>query len=289
MPKHFRQNKTVSSSKKSSRSAESHTSARRSKKTESSSHDETSKKSEHGFISADDLAIRRNEHLLQEIEPTAEELSAENSDLKKGTAKSRKSKSDLPYNQDLLSNYMEQLSHIPLFTPEEEIQHAKDIETTELETWVLILQTPKAVSYLIEEYGHINADVRTKIEQLEQSYRKASARTYRKKLEDSPARTDTINDIAKTLRFEDFDKELLERVIARMRREVWGRRVLSENVAYRITHADMTNIEKSRGHGLRMRNHFVRANLRLVISVARKFQHYRIPFIDLIQEGNVGR
>jgi RNA polymerase primary sigma factor len=39
---------------------------------------------------------------------------------------------------------------------------------------------------------------------------------------------------------------------------------------------------------LRTRNHFVRANLRLVVSVARNFHHFRIPFIDLIQEGNVG-
>jgi RNA polymerase sigma factor (sigma-70 family) len=37
-----------------------------------------------------------------------------------------------------------------------------------------------------------------------------------------------------------------------------------------------------------IRDRFVRANLRLVVSVARRFHHHRMPLIDLIQEGNLG-
>lgn len=73
-----------------------------------------------------------------------------------------------------------------------------------------------------------------------------------------------------------------------IRPEVWSRRVITEKLAFRLTHADLTEIERSRGAALRVRNLFVRANLRLVVSVARNFHHYRVPFIDLIQEGNVG-
>ena len=32
-----------------------------------------------------------------------------------------------------------QLSHIPLFTPEQELEHAKHLETLELQTWRLVL------------------------------------------------------------------------------------------------------------------------------------------------------
>jgi RNA polymerase primary sigma factor len=40
------------------------------------------------------------------------------------------------------------------------------------------------------------------------------------------------------------------------------------------------------GHEARQR--FIRANLRLVVSIARKYQGQGLPFLDLVQEGNIG-
>ncbi|MCB9565674.1 MAG: sigma-70 family RNA polymerase sigma factor [Myxococcales bacterium] len=88
--------------------------------------------------------------------------------------------------------------------------------------------------------------------------------------------------------------------------------VVSERVL-----ADLTAIEAGQGHPLTMnvklprkgsrpfleyvarvrrnnqalwvaKNAFVRANLRLVVTIARRFNHGRMPFQDLIQEGNIG-
>ncbi|MGH8916456.1 MAG: sigma-70 family RNA polymerase sigma factor, partial [Acidimicrobiia bacterium] len=40
--------------------------------------------------------------------------------------------------------------------------------------------------------------------------------------------------------------------------------------------------------GVEARQTFIRANLRLVVSIAKRYGHARLPFLDLVQEGNLG-
>lgn len=40
--------------------------------------------------------------------------------------------------------------------------------------------------------------------------------------------------------------------------------------------------------GEEARQTFIRANLRLVVSIAKRYGHSRLPFLDLVQEGNLG-
>lgn len=46
------------------------------------------------------------------------------------------------------------------------------------------------------------------------------------------------------------------------------------------------NAQLESGH--RARNHLIKANMRLVVSIAKKYRRQGIPFTDLIQEGNLG-
>ncbi|MEZ0312995.1 MAG: sigma-70 family RNA polymerase sigma factor [Myxococcota bacterium] len=225
----------------------------------------------------------------KDVEPTLEEMASEETLIVKEEKELKKKTKNTPApGKDLLASYMDQLSRIPLFTPDQELENARTLETLDLATWTLILSSPRAVEHLWTESTELEAPLKNEIETLLQSYRRAASRTRKRKIPPHPARAKIIDKVGKGLRLGDYDKEVLDQTMQRLRREVWGRRVLDSSPAFRITHADLTEIEKARGLALRCRNNFVRANLRLVVSVARNFHHYRIPFIDLIQEGNVG-
>jgi RNA polymerase primary sigma factor len=239
-------------------------------------------------------ALAAAKKFAAEAEPTPEEIKSEQTLLDQDARASRKKKKQAPEaGKDLLASYMDQLSHIPLFTPAEELQHAQDLECLELGIWQKILAHPKGALHVMAECADREAaatesQITLDLKALTQSFGRAAHRSYSRALGVPPVRQRLIDALATALRFADFDKELLERVMGRIRKEVWARRVLGVNVAYRLTHHDLTGIEQARGTSLRARNDFVRANLRLVIAVARRFHYVKVSFIDLIQEGNVG-
>ncbi|MFM7271488.1 MAG: RNA polymerase sigma factor RpoD/SigA [Actinomycetes bacterium] len=49
-----------------------------------------------------------------------------------------------------------------------------------------------------------------------------------------------------------------------------------------------TRLRRTVRDGERARDDFVEANLRLVVSVARRYQHHGLSLLDLVQEGNLG-
>jgi RNA polymerase primary sigma factor len=56
-----------------------------------------------------------------------------------------------------------------------------------------------------------------------------------------------------------------------------------------LTHAEEIDLSKRAKAGdMRARQRLIEKNLRLVVSVAKKYRGYGLPFEDLIQEGNIG-
>jgi RNA polymerase primary sigma factor len=51
---------------------------------------------------------------------------------------------------------------------------------------------------------------------------------------------------------------------------------------------ERTRLQETVERGEESRRHLIRANTRLVVSVAKRYTDYGVPFLDLIQEGNLG-
>jgi RNA polymerase primary sigma factor len=67
-----------------------------------------------------------------------------------------------------------------------------------------------------------------------------------------------------------------------------GRMAQQELTRGNISPSRMEDLRKMIEEGWSARDHLIRANARLVISVAKKYMNRGLPFLDLIQEGNIG-
>lgn len=229
-----------------------------------------------------------------EIEPTDAELQelgadaavAKTDDLTEGT----------------LARYFRDMAVHAVMTPEEEVRAAKEFLEAEINRWRAVLAYPPALPMVIRVVEAQMAEAQVsvplpevdKLRKLLKEYRKNRSKLDRK----SAARwTALVGDLAVKLREADADRLFIEAVEAEIERVAQGTddyddedpaskdpgQVLSTGFMKYLR-----GVTKARERVFRVKNRFVAANLRLVVSIARRYNRGRMPLIDLIQEGNIG-
>jgi RNA polymerase primary sigma factor len=192
-----------------------------------------------------------------------------------------------------LSRYFREMASHRVLTPQEEIEAAKEVERLEIGYWEALFALPLAIDTVgatIERYVEQPLAEIATLRKLSKNVQRATSKLIKK---DQEKWDETSLSLATKLRALDSDRIFVneaDRAVHRVAGELAvDRDLVAEGV--QITPAFrkfLEGVEGARTAQQESKNRFVAANLRLVVSIARRYNRGRLPLIDLIQEGNIG-
>jgi RNA polymerase primary sigma factor len=218
------------------------------------------------------VAARQNQKLARAALPSRlENASPANDDGDAPVVTKPAKKASKTDGSGYLSMYFRDMQALHVLRPEEEFTSAREIEALEIMLWETILAFVPARELVLEileqEKAHAAA---IKLVRKSRSMKKAAA-DLREHDQDKLWAEATVAAIERMHRGIGKSGAALPKVVRAKGFQEWVRKVMASDRAAQEA-----------------RNDFVKANLRLVVSIARRFNHGRMSLADLIQEGNLG-
>jgi RNA polymerase sigma factor (sigma-70 family) len=200
-----------------------------------------------------------------------------------------KRESEEPSN--FLAMYFKDMARLAVLRPQEEFESARKLESLEVALWARVLSyapvTEHALKVCERTLENSIAEFKTIRKHLV-VLAKRHSKAEQERFERCVVKT------SEKLRALDTDKRILDIVLDDIHKVVSGQpgRVIDDVAHFNTRSRDfkkyLGDVRTAYGRAHATKNEFVKANLRLVVSIARRFNYGRMPLADLIQEGNIG-
>jgi len=200
-----------------------------------------------------------------------------------------------PDADDHLAAYFRQLAEHDLLSPEDERELSQGIEDTEILTWERVFSRAdvvRALLALVEPNLEqpipvaVSGKVLKIVDDMLKTKRSTKDTKAVKKL------VGAAKEMAAAMRALDLDRVHIDAVVRELDRAreaaIAGTETWFEHGASKDAGAYVDEVRQAHRDAASLRDEFVRANLRLVVTMARRYDRGGMPLADLIQEGNLG-
>ncbi|MEO8706074.1 MAG: sigma-70 family RNA polymerase sigma factor, partial [Kofleriaceae bacterium] len=197
-----------------------------------------------------------------------------------------------PDSDDHLAAYFRQLAEHELLTPEDERELSQGIEDTEVLTWERVFARPEIVTHVLA-LVEPNLEAPLKLTKLQKH---VDDMLVTKKARKEPKLVKKIalaaKEAAAIMRTQDLDRVHIDAVVRELYRARQatqaGETTWWDDAGSKDAGVFIDSVRQAHRDAMNLRDEFVRANLRLVVTMARRYDRGGMPLADLIQEGNLG-